>query len=223
MIPSDAAKEGQYALTTYNFLHHSVNLDHTVHVREVTFENGKLEVKFCLEKAYQYAVDSWDSGLLLIAFTKGCGDCDKGERCYFHASDLSFNAEKQTVVATGEARHPDDVTSAGETEWGLWSPNSPSGARTGSSFEWKQTDGDASGLSRRQESEDQEFVHERKCQRPTESPFGLPTSCLDEFFDQALDDDLGYEDMTDAYTRFVDTIEADATAASFSVPGDDRI
>ncbi|KJZ80482.1 hypothetical protein HIM_00332 [Hirsutella minnesotensis 3608] len=214
----DAFETGQYAMTSYHFDHDSVNLDHTDHLSQVKYEDGRLTMSFSLEEAYQLASDHWRSGLILITYTEGCGDYDKGERCYFHASDLSFDDDRSIVTAKGESRHPDEVSSAGETEWGIWSPTTASAAQVGQAgagFEWNQANGSQSSHTWAKRDEG-EFGPTRNCNPPEDARFHLPTSCLDEWFDQDLDDKLGYQDMTQAFGAFVATID-EAEAAG----GDD--
>lgn len=44
------------------------------------------------------------------------------------------------------------------------------------------------------------------CVPPTDDKYGLPTACLGDLFDMDLDDDLGWEEMPQAYLDFITTV-----------------
>ncbi|KAG5996883.1 hypothetical protein E4U52_005605 [Claviceps spartinae] len=75
---------------------------------------------FSTQEAFKHALDTWSAkdGLVLIAHVPGCEGHSQGERCYFSVSDLQFNQKELSVVAQGSSKHPDEITTSGETEWG---------------------------------------------------------------------------------------------------------
>lgn len=127
---------------TYRFTLPSVNLDHSDHVNIEYTENSNLVIKFKTSESFERATRSWEAGkdLLLIATAKGCTGPSTEDRCFFRATGLTVDQEKQTVIANGAPEHPENVMDSAETEWGLWAPhNTTAGNFTrpaGSSFNY---------------------------------------------------------------------------------------
>ncbi|KAK1638360.1 hypothetical protein BDP81DRAFT_392958 [Colletotrichum phormii] len=115
---ADPGKAGAYAFVSYHFTAPSVNLDHCDHVAVVTYDSLDLTISFGSYDGYQNAVDTWntDDGLILVVFVKGCGDYEKGDRCFFRVSSITFHGGDSVVTASGTPSHPDDLITSGETE-----------------------------------------------------------------------------------------------------------
>ncbi|KAK2773605.1 hypothetical protein CKAH01_13523 [Colletotrichum kahawae] len=228
----DPSKPGGFAFMTYWFSAPSVNLDHCDHVASMDYTAGALTIVFASEEAYKHALESWatDGGLILLAFIKGCGDHSKGERCYFVVSELDFGPPGYVVRANGKARHPDEIATSGSATWGHWSPRpgepgiQRTGSGSGSPFTWSpqptvspgsgygsgqpgsNTPGasasappapDASGVT------SSNLSSTRSCAGPVDTKYGLPTACLGEFFDEDLDDSLGYTELSQDDHRYI--------------------
>jgi len=125
---TDPSQSGHFAHLTYFFKTPSVNLDHCDHTTVVEYTTaGGLVIKFLTREAYDYARNTWvaEEEVILIAYVEGCGDYDKGDRCYFKISSLDFkgwNGGGSSVTAHGKPCHPDEIIDRGETEWGWWIP-----------------------------------------------------------------------------------------------------
>lgn len=197
----DAAKPGAFAFVSYYFTSHSVNLDHSDHVSFRSTGPGGLAVTFSSQEAFQHASSTWSAkqGLILIAYAKGCGDYEKGQRCYFDVSSLEVDASSgaRTIVARGQAKHPDHLTSRGHTEWGWWSPRTgPAGSAPGFSWNAGPTSAPGSGSGTGSNGGNQAPAR-APCAAPLDAKYGLPTACLGEHFDLDLDNSLGYEPLSD--------------------------
>ncbi|KAI3530231.1 hypothetical protein CSPX01_14965 [Colletotrichum filicis] len=247
----DPAKAGAYAFVTYHFTAPSVNLDHCDHVAVVTYDSSDLTISFGSHDGYQNAVDTWntDDGLILIVFVKGCGDYEKGDRCFFRVSSLQFHGGNSVITASGTPGHPDDLITSGETEWGHWTPRGhhpqPSSA-SGSTFTWGSAPAATSGSTTTGASPTSpggagapgtpgspsslpgsagmpgatgspisnsssavnttDLQAPRSCEAPTDTKYGLPTACLGAYFDEDLDEDLGYAQLSAESIRFVQEI-----------------
>ncbi|OAQ96877.1 hypothetical protein LLEC1_04347 [Akanthomyces lecanii] len=199
---SEPAEEGYYAFLTYRFTLRSINLDHSSHVSVEYTSNSNLVIKFKTSESFERATGSWDTGddLLLIATAKGCPGPSAGDRCFYRATDLIVDHEKQTIVAKGAPEHPENVLDSAETEWGLWAPHNTTGGNftrpAGSSFNYTA---DTSGKG------------------PSDAPrdsHGLATASLGPSFDSTLDGVLGYHELPSDSEAFLDRIIADGEAIS---------
>ncbi|PFH61972.1 hypothetical protein XA68_15634 [Ophiocordyceps unilateralis] len=252
----DPEKSGRFAFLTYYFTSPSVNLDHSDHVKVVSYEahtsaSATMIVRFTSQEAFGHAERTWSvkNGLILISYVRGCGDYDKGDRCYFKATSL----EKHTVdgrlemTVKGEIKLPETIITGGETEWGVWIPRkndrnrgnpSPS-ASDAASFSWAPTTSSSARPSytpfptfttavspsptaptNRTQSlgRDQDA---NSCHPPVDTKYGLPTACLGDYFDQDLDNLMGYEGINAADEQFLRQLypvfdqEADPTTPGF--------
>jgi hypothetical protein len=177
-----------------------------------------------------------DEEIILISYTEGCGDYDKGDRCYFKVSSLVFQDGGFSVIAKGKPCHPDDIIDHGETEWGWWIPRhggqGPSATSTsraststggGASFSWSGssstsatvpvltattsqpgTSASSTPPSGSDGDETSGFgASKSACIPPVDAKYGLPTACFGDAFDLDLDDDLGWEAMSQEYMDFI--------------------
>ncbi|RSL42218.1 hypothetical protein CEP54_015559 [Fusarium duplospermum] len=173
-----------------------------------------------------------DEDLILITYTEGCGDWAQGERCYFKVTGLVYKKGELCIIAIGVPSNPDDITAGGDTEWGYWEPRNPgghspgssgsppaygggasptagSGGQGGGSFTWSPTGtassppSSATSANGDADSGSTDFAASRNaCKPPVDTRFGLPTACLGEFFDLDLDNDLGYDPVSQQYLSF---------------------
>ncbi|KAK5655655.1 hypothetical protein OQA88_5588 [Cercophora sp. LCS_1] len=156
---SDPSQAGHFAHLTYYFKKPSVNLDHCDHTKVVEYSSDGLTVKFLTREAYDYALKTWvaKEEIILITYTKGCGDYEKGDRCYFKVSALDFKKGSLSIVAQGKPCHPDDIIESGETEWGWWIPkhggkssltaSQTSTSTGGASFSWAPSSSSSYGFA----------------------------------------------------------------------------
>ncbi|PHH73772.1 hypothetical protein CDD82_5273 [Ophiocordyceps australis] len=221
----DAKQAGHFAFLTYYFDSPSVNLDHSDHIDVSDFDQDRLAVSFSSDEAFSHAADSWptEEPLILISYIKGCGEWEKGERCYFSASKLHVDHSSKTIVASGESKHPDGIISRGETKWGWWVPHAESAAQeskdsssTSPSFSWTAAPSPStSSIVRRTATrlasaaratrESAAFDAARgHCATAPDTRYGLPSACLGPFFDQQLDDALGYVPLDAADRALID-------------------
>lgn len=175
-----------------------------------------MTASFHNEEAFKHALDTWtiQHGLILIAYTGGCGDYSKGERCYFNVTDIEYKHDERVIVAKGGSKHPDQVTNSGETEWGWWDAHkdgaSASGTASGDSFSWgsstTSTTSTTSPSATASSSSSDKTAGQLDCTAPVDSVHGLPTACLGSSFDQILDETLGYTELSPDSKKFLDTI-----------------
>ncbi|PHH65075.1 hypothetical protein CDD81_3473 [Ophiocordyceps australis] len=228
----DAKQAGHFAFLTYYFDSPSVNLDHSDHVDVSAFDQDRLTVKFTSDEAFSHAADSWatEKPLILVSYIRGCGDWEKGERCYFAASKLSVHHSSKTIVASGESKHPDTIISRGETKWGWWVPHKesagaskpPQGSTSTPAFSWTATPtfqaGSTTSMAQPTTSSSAKASSNHShgstafdsargdCAAAPDSKYGLPTACLGPFFDEQLDDALGYVPLRSADRAFIDEL-----------------
>ncbi|GJN70021.1 hypothetical protein PLICBS_004073 [Purpureocillium lilacinum] len=129
----DPLKKGQFGLITYNFISPSVNLDHSDWIKVDYDENEGLKVTFTNQDAFNHAKKTWlpkDKGLILIVFIDACEAYKSGERCYFKASNLDVSPDDMTIMVSAEPRHPNDLITSGESQWGWWDPSEGSSLAT---------------------------------------------------------------------------------------------
>ncbi|KAM4063224.1 hypothetical protein HRG_010216 [Hirsutella rhossiliensis] len=232
----DPKKSGRFAFLTFYFDSPSVNLDHSDHVTVVSYdahisELATMTIRFASQQAFDYAASTWSAkdGLILVGYVRGCGDYDKGDRCYFVVAELEKSNSLEFIVK-GEAKRPDTISTGGETEWGHWVPReggqdqdkqkkptssrkdedrfswSPSSSSTASpkSSHVPASNASATSISPSptapsNNSRDSMLGRDRNaCKPPVDTKYGLPTACLGPFFDEDLDDIMGYEEMQPA-------------------------
>ncbi|KAM3522280.1 hypothetical protein NHJ13051_005770 [Beauveria bassiana] len=198
---SEPAKEGYFAFLTYRFTLPSVNLDHCDHVDVEYTKESKMLLKFKTPESFERATESWDTDkeLLLIATANGCTGPSPEDRCYFRATSLTVNKDKQVVVASGAPEHPENVMDSAETEWGFWTPRgTPAGhgnsSATGNSFNYTNNSLEKGPGSTAHDSH------------------GLPVASFGPSFDSRLDDALGYHELPAGSEAFLQRIMTDGEA-----------
>ncbi|KHO01397.1 uncharacterized protein MAM_00398 [Metarhizium album ARSEF 1941] len=195
---SDPSESGSYAFVQTFFKSPAVNIDHSDYVAVEYREQQGMTVTFDNQEAFKNALDTWttSSGLLLIAYTPGCGEYAKGERCYFNVTDIEYKPEKLVIAAKGDPVHPDQVAHLYEAEWGWWD----------ASKEKAQTS--ASSASASASSAPKTPLGQLDCTAPSDDAHGLPTACLGSNFDRILDEKLGYAKLSPEARQFLDSLSS---------------
>ncbi|ODA83644.1 hypothetical protein RJ55_02159 [Drechmeria coniospora] len=217
---NDPLVAGHFAFVNFMFKSAAVFLDNSAFLEAVFDKWGALVINFLSRKAFDLAQGSWTipdgEHLILVGFIQGCGDFHLQERCYFKASNIVFDAARRVVRAVGNPSHPDEIVSEGKTRWGLWIPDAspphqahrrsqPESTSVGGfPFQVGAASSKAGGLSARatEAGETGSSFNASACVPPVDSTYNLPTACLGEYFDEALDRQLGAEDMTAMVDEF---------------------
>ncbi|KAG5948990.1 hypothetical protein E4U60_000099 [Claviceps pazoutovae] len=213
---SDPSKSGHFAFLTYHFTLPSVNIDHTDHVTVRYHAHDGITASFSTQKAFQHALDTWSAkdGLVLIAHVPGCEAHGQGERCYFSVSDLQFNHKDLSTIAQGSSKHPDEITTSGETEWGWWDAGEANNATSGagpvahspgafSAFASPAKPGFSADDAK--DASDMPFGL-LECVAEPYPQTGLPIACLGSSFDDILDEKLGYSSLSAKSRQYLDDI-----------------
>ncbi|KAG5948986.1 hypothetical protein E4U60_000095 [Claviceps pazoutovae] len=213
---SDPSKSGHFAFLTYHFTLPSVNIDHTDHVTVRYHAHDGITASFSTQKAFQHALDTWSAkdGLVLIAHVPGCKGHGRGERCYFSVSDLQFNHQELSVVAQGSSKHPDEITTSGETEWGWWDASKANTAASGSGpvahspSAFSALASPPKPISSADNTKDasDKPLGLLECVAEPDPETGLPTACLGASFDHILDKKLGYGSLSAKSRQYLDDI-----------------
>ncbi|KAG5955561.1 hypothetical protein E4U57_003364 [Claviceps arundinis] len=222
---SDPSKSGHFAFLKYHFTVPSVNIDHTDHVTVRYHAHDGITALFSTQEAFKHALDTWSAkdGLILIAHVSGCEGHSQGERCYFSVSDLQFNQKELSVVAQGSSKHPDEITTSGETEWGWWdagdshtaaSGSGPAAHSPGAFSAFASPPKPGSSADHDKYASDKPFG-QLECVSEPDSKTGLPTACLGASFDDILDDKLGYSSLSANSRQYLDDIIS-GTASSIN-------
>ncbi|KAG6286775.1 hypothetical protein E4U46_004576 [Claviceps purpurea] len=202
--------------TTSKFTVPSVNIDHTDHVTVRYHAHDGITASFSTQEAFQHALDTWSAkdGLVLIAHVPGCEAHGQGERCYFSVSNLQFNHKDLSVVAQGSSKHPDEITTSGETEWGWWDAGEANNATSGSGpvahspgafSAFASPPKPGSSADHAKYTSDKPFG-QLECVAEPDPQTGLPTACLGPSFDDILDEKLGYSALSAKSTQYLDDI-----------------
>ncbi|KAG6122816.1 hypothetical protein E4U13_001087 [Claviceps humidiphila] len=216
---SDPSKSGHFAFLKYHFTVPSVNIDHTDHVTVRYHAHDGITALFSTQEAFKHALDTWSAkdGLILIAHVPGCEGHSQGERCYFSVSDLQFNQKELSVVAQGSSKHPDEITTSGETEWGWWDAGNSNTAASGSGpvahspgafSAFASPPNPGSSADHDKHASDKPFGL-LECVSEPDPQTGLPTACLGTSFDDILDDKLGYSSLSAKSRQYLDDIMSD--------------
>ncbi|KAG6044151.1 hypothetical protein E4U17_000661 [Claviceps sp. LM77 group G4] len=202
---SDPSKSGHFAFLKYHFTVPSVNIDHTDHVTVRYHAHDSITASFSTQEAFKHALKTWSAkdGLVLIAHVPGCEGHSQGERCYFSVSDLQFNHQELSVVAQGSSKHPDEITTSGETEWG--SGSGPVAHSPGAFSALKSPPKPGSSAIQAKEASDKPFGL-LECVSEPDPQTGLPTACLGTGFDDILDDKLGYSSLSAKSRQYLDEV-----------------
>ncbi|QPG96513.1 hypothetical protein C2857_004429 [Epichloe festucae Fl1] len=230
LTAQDPSESGHFAFLTYHFTLPSVNVDHTDHVTVQYRDNEGITASFTNQGAFNHARRSWSTrdGLILIAHVAGCGDYAKGERCYFNVTDLEFKDQELSIVARGDSKHPDEIVTTGETEWGWWDARKEklapvvSATASGNVSTWVSAiaSGNASTWGSRLPTSSQvaapmgetegdanlgrSTTGQLGCVAPPDIRNGLPTACVGPGFDQILDEKLGHGKLSIESERFLE-------------------
>ncbi|KAF3050117.1 hypothetical protein E8E11_006983 [Didymella keratinophila] len=194
---------GIFGVVTPHFDIHSVVLDHAATTTTVEMLNdNELLIAFDGSSGFLHAMDHWEkmADLVFVTFTPGCGDFEKHDRCYFHSDRLSFYPARRAVIARGQAKAMKDVTSSFTISFGSYHDrNAPGRVLKARQAAEPTVTVTATGVpvptNAAAEYDFDPDIHE--CTAPADSKYGLPTACLGEFFDDDLDDDLGFKDATE--------------------------
>ncbi|KAG6065564.1 hypothetical protein E4U32_007173 [Claviceps aff. humidiphila group G2b] len=213
---SDPSKSGHFAFLKYHFTVPSVNIDHTDHVTVRYHAHDGITALFSTQEAFKHALDTWSAkdGLILIAHVPGCEGHSQGERCYFSVSDLQFNQKELSVIAQGSSKHPDEITTSGETEWGWWDAGDSNTTASGSGrvahspgafSAFASPPKPGSSADHDKHASDKPFGL-LECVSEPDHQTGLPTACLGTSFDDILDDKLGYSSLSAQSRQYLDDI-----------------
>ncbi|KAG5974940.1 hypothetical protein E4U55_007970 [Claviceps digitariae] len=229
---SDPSKSGHFAFLTYYFTLPSVNIDHTDHVNIQYLGQDTITASFANKEAFDHAVNSWSAGdgLLLIAHVPGCEGYARGQRCYFSVTDVEFKPQELSLIAKGSSKHPDEVTTSGETEWGWWEAREgDTAAAAAAAAPAPDTPSSGGVLASRSPSSSKDAtgifdpISERPmghldCVAAPDAQHGLPTACSGTSFDQILDDKLGHGKMSLESTRYLKELTS-STFRGFNLAG----
>ncbi|KAG6035382.1 hypothetical protein E4U41_006106 [Claviceps citrina] len=220
---SDPLESGHFAFLTYYFKLPSVNIDHTDHVTVQYDAQVGITASFDNKEAFKHALDTWSAqdGLVLIAHVPGCGGYAQGERCYFSVSDLEFREQDLSVIARGSSKHPDEIATSGETEWGWWDGPKEGGAAApalatssahGSVLGSPSVNGSSTGSGNVNKAKDK-ATGRLDCLAPPDTKYGLPTACWGNNFDHVLDKNLGYDKLSVESAQYLDELMSSTSSS----------
>ncbi|KAI6400534.1 hypothetical protein MCOR12_011258 [Pyricularia oryzae] len=238
---ADPCKEGYFGTLTYFFKASVVVLDHfALATVEYDAASGSLSVGFQSREAFAKVSSSWAAGIVLVANLPNCGSAT--DRCYFSVTGLEASDASLTIVAAGKASDPEKLINKAEAEWGWWvprpgsllcslsgggqgsgsngsgsngpgaSPGPGSGNGNGNGNSANNGNGNGTYTNGTQQSS---FSEDRtRCVAPVDTVHGLPTACFGPYFDDDLDDQMGYSniDTLGEFDNFIDEL----------APGDDN-
>lgn len=213
---TDRNKAHFFGTMTYFFTGPSVHLDYSDFIIRISYSNtGALIITFASREAYNYALSTWNVGLILITHSTECGGVS-GQGCYFVVSSLTFEASSRTVTCGGAASDVQGVITHGDTEWGVYEPKGSVRPGKGSNQGSTSAHGDfsttlspsstaytsvATGYPSSSTSSGSvqptptnnvtPGTNSTTCIPPKDTKYGLPTACLGNTFDLELDTDLG--------------------------------
>lgn len=187
-------------------------------------------ITFTNDAAFQQALRLWecgDEGLFLVTYTAGCGGYDAGERCYFKATSLEFSVGSLSLTAGGYACALEEAITEFDLQWGYrkrapktistfagsssttayyaassTTTSAPSHPTSTSSVGYGSNPATNSSTTSNTTVVSGNNTFYDSCVAPIDTKYGLPTACLDEYFDLVLDDNFGYNE-TD-YQSWVD-------------------
>ncbi|KAG6152331.1 hypothetical protein E4U37_003975 [Claviceps purpurea] len=190
---------GHFAFLKYHFTVPSVNIDHTDHVTVRYHAHDGITDRSAPRKP---------------SSTHWIPAHGQGERCYFSVSNLQFNHKDLSVVAQGSSKHPDEITTSGETEWGWWDAGEANNATSGSGpvahspgafSAFASPPKPGSSADHAKYTSDKPFG-QLECVTKPDPQTGLPTACLGPSFDDILDEKLGYSALSAKSTQYLDDI-----------------
>ncbi|KAI1478188.1 hypothetical protein F4774DRAFT_419510 [Daldinia eschscholtzii] len=188
---SDSA--GIYAIAIPRWTAPSIVLDHSSLVIGVSVTPaGDLLITFSDKSALDHASSNWKhENIIFITYTEGCGDFELGQRCYFNASIIIFDPESLSATAAGQAKAIEDLVSDVNLAWGTYG-NQPVAYGTASASTATPVPTNAGSDSPSSTYYSVSPSATTTCVAPVDTKYGLPTACLGPYFDEELDDKLGY-------------------------------
>ncbi|CAO2651386.1 Nn.00g039560.m01.CDS01 [Neocucurbitaria sp. VM-36] len=207
---------GVFAVVVPKFRMPSIVLDYANAASTVKIvRGGDLVIGFSELQAFLRSLTSWQTlkEIVFVTFTPGCGDYEEGERCYFLADKLYFDQVSLTVRAVGKPRDVRDLAEYIDVSWGSYKDQefegatpvassttggnapAPTASGTDSSPSFPTlTPGTNGTTANGTNATNTEFGNSKDgCVAPTDSKYGLPTSCVGPRFDDNLDSKLGYK------------------------------
>lgn len=218
MIPKSTDTAGIFAIATPKWIAPSVVLDHSVFIASVEVHLGNLLITFTDAFSFGHSSGSWRlDEMIFITYTPNCGDYDLGQRCYFHATEITFDINTLSVKALGQARPIEDIVIDINVVWGplgyqgfdyvsptVSAPAGPgvTGSTTsgngGCGASGDGPSGDSSSGDSPTSTGPTSTAYSvmptttGTCVAPVDTKYGLPTACLGPDFDDTLDSGLGY-------------------------------
>ncbi|KAI8959741.1 hypothetical protein F5Y11DRAFT_359015 [Daldinia sp. FL1419] len=193
---SNGDSAGIYAIAIPRWTAPSIVLDHSSLVIGVSVTPaGDLLITFSDKSALDHASSHWQHGnIILITYTEGCGDFELGQRCYFNASIIIFDPESLSATAAGQPKAIEDLVTDVNLSWGTYG-NQPVAYGTASTSATPVAT--AAGTNAGSDSPSSTYYSvspsaSTTCVPPVDTKYGLPTACLGPYFDETLDDNLGY-------------------------------
>jgi uncharacterized protein DUF7029 len=181
----------------------TVILDHCQYVATV-YHNGQLIVTFSNSDAYELAKDHWNESIFLVTYAAGCGGSDVGEYCYFLAISFQFNDGSWTITCTGAAKSHEEAIDTFGIGWGHY-VHKP--------WENKNQTSSGSGLPTNGTDSNDTYNVTDLCTPPVDIKYGLPTACLGPYFDEDIDEEIGFIDGNGTWAskvqQYLDDVSSD--------------
>ncbi|OTB07245.1 hypothetical protein M426DRAFT_20295 [Hypoxylon sp. CI-4A] len=211
---STPGSAGIYAVAVPRWNYPSIVLDHSSLVVDVIVTSaGDLLISFSDQSALDHASSNWKhENIVFITYTEGCGDYALGQRCYFDANQVIFDSESLSATAAGQAKAMEDLVSDVNLAWGAYGSQPVAyGTASVSATTVSPTTVETSSPSSTYYSVSPSAT--TTCVPPADTKYGLPTACLGPYFDENLDDGLGYLEAGNfSYGSLVESILIDDEA-----------
>ncbi|OJJ45109.1 hypothetical protein ASPZODRAFT_144413 [Penicilliopsis zonata CBS 506.65] len=116
------------------FHHHTVILDHSAAIANVSCYTNHMMVTFTGQKAFDRAQSNWtrDDELILVSSQSGCHPLHEGQYGYFNATSISFTSKNLTAIATGSQSSVRDAVNVYNLSWGNYTSSSNTTSSTAS-------------------------------------------------------------------------------------------
>lgn len=102
------------------FVHPTVVLDHSSHLRNIKCTNHHLEICFT-PQAFDTVYEAWRyQDFILSTYHLGCGDETGGKRSFFHATHPVFNATSSCVKVASVPISEEEALNKGKITWGTY-------------------------------------------------------------------------------------------------------
>ncbi|KAI1389653.1 uncharacterized protein F4822DRAFT_442864 [Hypoxylon trugodes] len=190
---STPGSAGIYAVAVPRWTAPSVVLDHSSLVVSVSVTaSGDLLITFSDKYALEHASSTWThETIVFVTYTENCGDYELGQRCYFSANIVIFDIETLTATATGQAKAIEELVTDVNLAWGSYGKQPVAyGTASASTASPSATGSGSDSPSSTYYSVSPSAT--TTCVPPVDTKYGLPTACLGPYFDDTLDEDLGY-------------------------------